>query len=692
MSKMMLNMVFLKYLKGAVLYVPGFLLVIGATIPQVVCGQTGSTTSDSLKSYDLSGIVVGAEQDSLLSRQSVRRIRLVDLDQQHALSAAGLVRLIPSAFLQTNSRGESLIYIRNSGERQVAIFLDGALINVPWDNRADLSMIPGSVVGGFEVSVGAPSVRFGPNAIGGAVNILPRNLARQGSLTEVQIQAGSVRTGFTSGTFMSRSDRSSILVSGAYSKMNGAVLSTDHALEYSQDDPDVRTNTDRRLGNLYLRFTRVISESWNFGLSMLHVNGRKGVAPEGHISPETDPVRFWRYPDWTNSMLIINAAGQPAGKTIINATGWLGRFAQRINSYASANYDIVVESEDGLDRSVGGRVLSTTRIPSGSINFALHFATSGHRDITTRGDQTDASFNYRQNLYSVGAEYGLRLSDNSEISVGASLDGAAFPETGDKPAHERMSALAFTGSFETLIEGGTSTTESGPTTRFSARFGKKSRFPTMRELFGESLETFVLNPNLKPESAWLADVTLGRSSFNLSGEMTLFARRTVDTIDRINVVGDGVKKRLRVNLNGSRVFGAEVIGRVRIATGLVADAHFMWTRSTALLDEGSRHLNEKPDVLSTISFQYSMRWGGSLRATGQYTGLAYSLAPDNTQISLPTSLVLNLRMSLRRYFRTSLLFVEFYAGVNNVGDVLALPQAGLPAPGREWLVGLSTSI
>jgi iron complex outermembrane recepter protein len=256
-----------------------------------------------------------------------------------------------------------------------------------------------------------------------------------------------------------------------------------------------------------------------------------------------------------------------------------------------------------------------------------------------------------------------------------------------------MSGLGFNASIET--EWGKSIVDAPDVdrrgTRFFIRFGKKLRFPTMRELFGDALNTFLLNPDLQPESTWLLDVSVGRSTPVIAGNLTVFARRTIDTIDRVNVSVDGETKRLRVNLDGSRVYGIELTGTSKLSSNISFDAHLMWARSTALLETGDRPLNEKPDVLSSASVLYTAAWGGTLRLTGQYTGRAYSLSPDNSQITLPTALVVNIRGAVRHTLNSSLVFLEAYAGVNNVADTVVLPQAGLPAAGREWRLGLNVT-
>ena len=78
---------------------------------------------DSLVSYDLSEIVIGGEVRHADAAQRLYRIGLAELAKQDKPDVAGVLSLLPSAHLQTNSRGETLVYVRAAGERQGPYFL-----------------------------------------------------------------------------------------------------------------------------------------------------------------------------------------------------------------------------------------------------------------------------------------------------------------------------------------------------------------------------------------------------------------------------------------------------------------------------------------------------------------------------------------------------------------------------------------
>ena len=85
----------------------------------------------------------------------------------------------------TNTRGESIAFMRNAAERQVGIFYDGAAINVPWDNRLDLSSVPAPLIGGVRSAAGPIAPHYGVNSLA-VLNLVPR----QGGDAEIALEGG----------------------------------------------------------------------------------------------------------------------------------------------------------------------------------------------------------------------------------------------------------------------------------------------------------------------------------------------------------------------------------------------------------------------------------------------------------------------------------------------------------------------
>ena len=641
-----------------------------------------SSSRDSLKTYDLSEIVIGgqARQDDRTER--VFRVDLATLSRQDVPDVASTLRLLPAASVQTNSRGETLVYIRSAGERQVAVFMDGAPMNVAWDNRIDLSLVPSTVIGSMSIERGAVGPGYGPNVSGGALNLQSRRLASTGTLSEITVQGGGGGARQIRGLHAFRSDAGSILIGGTLAKADGMVLPKGTTLPY-EPSGSRRVNTDRSESNLYLRMDRETARG-RIGLTLLHATAEKGVAPEGHLDPATESVRYWRYPLWQHSMAILNGI-QQLSRVQLSGTAWITRFRQDIDDHTDVSFSTVAQTQEDRDVSGGFRLIGEGGWSSLRLRGISMVSLSGHRqrekDILDAG-AWGPNQHYQSVLHTLGVELTSGDPYPGHWALGAAWDGMATPETGAFPSPGGFQAYSLNAEWHRRFE------KKG-TLKVNA--GSKPRFPTMRELLGTALDRFILNPDLKPERTWMAEAGWGAERARWAGEVLGFVQRTADTIDQENVIMDGKSKRRRINLDGSRVVGAESMIMIEPGDWISLQGHITWMRPVGLDDGKERHLTEKPEILATVTTRIQPTRGMGIDITKIYTGRAYGRGVDNALEPLPTSLRLNVRVSASRYFSDQGLFGQLYAGVDNVTDQRHLSQAGLPGSGRTARVGLSLS-
>lgn len=653
--------------------------VIGAT-PMTAA----QAPADSLREYDLGEVVVGSGSEVQVAPSTLQRIPLASVDRLDAPSMGEAARLIPAAHVQTNSRGETLVYLRAAGERQVALFFDGALLNIPWDNRIDLSLLPSGVVGGITVAKGVPSVLWGANVLGGVVNVVSRGLDGEGSFTEATVQGGSNEFGQGVLTHLGRRGALSYVGSVGYAQRDGFAVPDDFeqaGLQFSQSSESVRTNTDARLVNGFGRVAYAFGPRTRVGLGLLHVDGEKGIAPEGHLDPAVDRVRFWRYPDWRLSMLILNGEAGLDAVTTLRGAVWGSSFGQTIADYASAGYDQLQSEQDDEDLTLGGRAILQRRFAPATLRLGVNALTSTHRQVDIdieEGERVESpELTYRQGLYSVGLEAEASPATPLTLTVGVSVDALTAPETGDKPSRDPFVDYGATAGAIYVL---------GDTWALNASVGRKTRFPTLRELFGEALNRFLVNPDLGPETSLLAEVGARRDGERFSGEATLFLNRTDDTIDQRRL-DDG--RRQRVNLGGSRIYGIELAGAAR--QGRVRlDGHLTLMHIRGIDGDGeTTRLSEKPEAIGRLAATYNPGLGVNGTVEAVYSGVAYSPTDDGFT-RLDPSLVLNVRAGYRLFVGS--VSAEVFARVNNITDAVVLPQLGLPAPGREVQAGVKLAL
>jgi iron complex outermembrane receptor protein len=653
-------------------------ILVGLALPAIAVGQAYAAIEE---------IVVTAPQ----TRDRVSPPSLVldneALQEIQPVATADVFRNLTGVSLRTNSRGESVVRIRGSEERQTLVFLDGAPLATPWDGRADLALLPAGLVDRIEITRGVVPIEYGANAVAGAVDLFSYQ-PDVGSDVRAEAQTGSLGARNLNALFGLGYDNGWSFVAGASRIERDAERIADKSsVAFDPSVNDERTNTDMSGASAYLA-SGYAGESFVVRASLLHADVERGVAAQGDLDPAVSRVRFWRTPEWRLTQATLNGTWDISPDLGLRFTGWQQWFDQTIDAYTDYSYSSLQAREEGQDDTLGGRLTLSLDLERAKLRFVTTAQESTHDNLeseTATGDAADLVpgpvLRYRQRLTTVGAEADVRLGDDLTSTFGIGIDRASTPLTGDKPAQASLSAPSWSAGLRWQPADDWTTT---------VTIGERTRFPTPRELYGAALGRFLLNPDLKPERSLLTDLSVTHyASEALSLDMALWLNDSEDTLSQRTVVIDGTSRRQRYNTNGSFTYGVE-----GAATWFVRE-DFRVELSAALQDgEVARDDNgERPVLLQRPETQLraALDWQASdrvdLRAEVQYTGSAYDLADDGSTVELPDATVLNLRGFLRigQWWGRD---VQLTASVDNATDALVLPQLGLPAPGRLYRVGI----
>ncbi|MEM6326318.1 MAG: TonB-dependent receptor [Bacteroidota bacterium] len=613
---------------------------------------------DSLWEQDLGAVSVSPVRGATVPSTggATRRSSPIPSSAAASPTLADEAGRLPGAHLQTNSRGEALVYLRGSGERQITVTLDGAPLAIPWDRRADLGLLPVWGLDRVTVATGSPSVAWGPNALGGTLALTSRRASSPGAVTEAGAAGGWPASGRVAVAHVQQTGGWGLALAADASARAGVPVARNADLVFSQDAEGLRTNTDRERAAVLARIDR-----GDVSLTLLHTETSRGIAPEGHLDPETERVRFWRYPVARQSLGVLNARAR-RGWWRLGAAAWGTASVLTIEQYEGTSYETVTGEEEDRDASGGVRVLAELPRAWGVFRAAAFGQAAQHRQRET--DQPDERFRHLEGSLGIEAETGGRV----QVSAGIALDALAPIETGQRPEAGPFSDVA-------LHLG--AVTEAGGL-RLRAGGGRKTRFPSMRELFGGALGRFVVNPDLQPETAWLAEAGLevARPAWQVGA--VAFARDVDGTIEQ-RQLDDG--RRQRVNLGGSWAVGLEVTTEARPATWLRLDGAATVLRQRS--DAGER-LTERPGALARLGAEVN-RGGWRLGLGLDGIGGVVSPVPGGLE-ELPGAILVSADAARRWIVGRSI--VEVSVRLQNATDALHVPQVGLPAPGRQVTAGL----
>ncbi len=654
-----------------------WLLVILLCSTAESAAQEHTAGEDSLRTWSLEEIIIGStalESERRGAGLRVQRIQLADVAAMNAAVVPDVLRTVSGLHVQTNSRGETLAYMRGAGERQTEYLLNGVPLNIPWDNRFDLGALPAALIGSVAAVRSAAGPRLGVGGAGGVLLLTTRAPTQSGSLLELSGKGGSGGLWQQDVLWSRNTGNRSILFTGSYVTRKG--IPTPAAADVPLDgDRDLRLNSDRTSGSGFL--------SWQEGrttLMALHAESEAGVAPEGHLTTVSDPPRRWKYPVWRNSIVSIGRQWAPWVKNVF----WLSRFEQHIDEYPDLSFRRPETRQEDLDVTMGARLLTEGRWGGFDVAATAQLMTSRHEktESTLQPEpRTTAPEQFREHNGVLGVDAAGPLSGSIHLLSGASLEWKSMPETGLKPGVDGFQAGTGYVSLQHPL---------GSTWTVGVTSAREVRMPTMRELFDGALDRFLLNAELEPEVTHVMEAATRGQVRHVDVGLTVFRNRTFNTIDQENVVVDGVRKRRRINLQGSRLWGVELTTAAQWPSlGLQLRGHGTWMRPVELSPDGEDHLAERPEILSQVAIRKALGPGFHLGLRVDYTGRAWARTGSSEFVALPTAWRVHPDITYRRFLPDRSWFLEVAAGANNVFDAVLLPQLGLPAAGQSFFLRAS---
>ena len=599
---------------------------------------------------------------------------------------ARLLKEMPVLRVRENSRGETHVSLRGSESRQVPVLLDGIALTYGWDNRTDLSLIPLTGVRRVTTVRGLSSLLAGPNVLGGVMQLdvatepFPADhlepLRLRTAIDAAGGQAVDGGFGYVAG------DRTQLLLRGGVGFRRRDDVPIPEGIE--QPPPAVagtRLNSDSRQVNGFLSARLQLDGGATASLSSVVYAAERGVPPELHIG---EP-RLWRIPEVTRWSTVLGGSSAWLGKGKDWRIG--GRVGvdlghNEIDVYASPEYEGIVGGEQGDDRTVTLRLFVDRSFGPGLLASAFTFADADHDELIEPADAQS----YRQRLWSGAVEYEhgfARQGDGSggAITVGGSLDGSDTPETGGQPARTAL------WDWGAKIAG--SWTLAGGITRLHAGVSRRTRFPSLRELYSGALGRFVPNPELGTEVLFVGEAGVTAAGRDWTVQGVAYHQRLNDAIVRAGL-GDG--RFTRENRDRILSTGVELVGswRWRSFSGS-ADLTLQHVElQDALAPENQRRAEYQPAVSGSLELGLLVPLAIETRLLVDHVGTRYCVNPDrgeDERLAASTELAFQLwrdwglRAGPLRRFRA-------LAAVENLADATLYDQCGLPRAGRIFRLQL----
>ncbi|RMX04217.1 TonB-dependent receptor [Corticibacter populi] len=628
---------------------------------------------------------------SVLTQQALR-----EQNQDTVGTALNLAAGVHSAY--AGARGEQVFYVRGFDRLQVPVYIDGIPTYVPYDGRIDLGHFTTYDLSRIEVAKGFSSLIYGPNALGGAINLITRRptrafegevgggigLSDDGGLDNHRVHAnlGGKHESWWFQAGVSRLKTESFELPSGFRPTN---------VQQGEGQRENSRHKDDKL-SLKLALTPNAGDEYVFGY--VRQQGEKGqptYAGELPLSGSGSGSRrrWWEWPQWDKTSYYFSSSTE-LGEHVIRTRLYHDVFENTLVGYDYAN-GVVGGVSSGFpsrydDDSTGLSLEGDFALGSRNLlRVAYHFKDDVHRSSddgtpwTHFKDRTQAlsfedTLTLADGLTLVGGVSYNQRKSLSTRNYGTNAGSPSTPSLYDEPGGDDSAVNYQLGLFRQVGAGG----------QVRLSFASRSRFATMMERYSTRFGTVIPNPDLKAERArhyelgysgplaggWLLDAAVFRSDVRDSiqnvtiaqqGDCTSSACEQPQNVARARHVG------LELGLQGE-VGPIEVMG------------NYTWLRRKNL---------SAPDVRPTDTPRHklfaSVGWShGPWKLTGNVEAASQRYSSSNGQQVAHGFAVYGFKAG---YTLGSGMQIE--AGVRNLFDRLYAYSEGYPMAGRNYFVNIN---
>jgi iron complex outermembrane recepter protein len=616
---------------------------------------------------------VGEEQvASVVSRE--------DMKTFNRDNVADAVNLLSGVTVSNNSRNEKIIYLRGYDVRQAPLFIDGIPVYVPYDGYVDFNRFSTADLSAIQVVKGFSSVAYGPNALGGAINLISRK-PRAALEGDFNIGFGSGNERHTSANVGTNQGMWYFQAGVSYSDADYFRMSSDYK-PTSSENGGRRENAYYQDSKVSFKFGLTPNSTDEYAISYIKQDGEKGQPPS------TDPTaaRYWKWPYWNKESLYFVSKTALTQHEAMKVRLYVDKFANEVDTYTNSRYSVLKTSGSGSvstgqsiynDKTQGGSLeFETTRLPLNTLRLIGHYKQDKH-------EETDATSllntSYQDTLASLSAEDNIQLGEKWLLSLGFAHHelrpdnvfsrGNAYSLPAKQTANNGQAGLFY---------------DLTPNTRFYATVAQKTRLPTLKDRYSARLNTYIENPGLQAEQSVNYEIGYQGSPWQgAKAEAAIFYSDIDDKIQTVYKTGTSsctASARCQMqNVGQVHSSGFELGLRSPVTSWLDLGGNFTYLDMENVSSPNTK-LTDVPREKAT--FYALIRPFGQLEIVPFIESESARWASNTVRVGAHTTL--NLKAAYKPMKGLTL-----EAGVNNLTDQNYALADGFPNPGRMWFSNLN---
>lgn len=658
--------------------------VLSVVLPGcAVAAQAEIAASDT---FTLGVIEVIGERDDGATALTTDSVDEEILRTLHREDLSEALDLIPGVAIQNQGqRRERLVTVRGFNSQQVPLFIDGVPVYVPYDGNIDLARFGTGYVSDVIVSKGLSSLLYGPNTLGGAINVVSRRPsapleASARIATEFDDDFGNIEQrvvgsiGSLRGNWYGHATASFVNSEG-YRLPDGFTTT-------AAEDGGRRDRADSRDSVISAKIGYVQDADNEYALTYYRQDGRKEDPP--YAGTEGVTPRFWAWPYWDKQSLYFVARNGIAGQGTLRWRLFYDTFKNSLESYDDASYTTQTRryafaGSHYDDYSYGGNADFEWRWDAdNSTRLAAHYKFDVHREAQVQ------PFSPQERLeiptYDVAIEHEWRFAPGFSLTPGYAylMQPARTVQVWDEISAYYDVPVDRADAHNAQLIG---TYQLDQQNSFLTGVSRKTRFPTLKDRFSASFGTRVPNPGLKPENALHYEAAYQRRSSSWGLKLALYRSEIDDAIEDVSLEHPSCTD--QADCRQLRNVGEQRNQGIELSADYSPIAKLQISGQINLLDRDNRNSPQiKPTntperkFLLAADWQFLPQW--RLRLDAQHESERYSNSTGTRAAGSFT-----LANAFLRFEPVRQAGVEI--GVRNLTDELYAYEEGYYESGRSWL-------
>ena len=560
--------------------------ILATALATITMSSAHAKTDDV---FVLGTITVGAETEQKIESN---RVDAQEMQAHGDTNVGQAISRVPGVVIREGGRrAESQAAIRGFDSRQITLNLDGIPVYLPYDGNIDLSRYLTSNLSRIEVQKSLGSLLLGPNNMGGSINLVSRKPSKslEGSAT-VGMEAGEngVFSKFGNVQIASKLNERFYVAAGVSKISNDDFpLSGDFNPATNQFTNTVvqpkgdRVNSSNESETLNVKFGYTPNSTDEYVVGYHQITGEKEAVPYagGELTGKSARPAYWDWPQWDKQSLYFLTHTQ-FGNTYLKTRAYYDQFQNALNSYDDNSYSTVTKGyafrSQYDDQSLGGSIELGHQQDAHLLKASLHAKYDEHneRDLDKDNAIVDKEWRtYQNQIFSLGLEDSISLSDTTQLTVGYRRDQYQVTKTDDGDINTKPSSVQDADNLQIKIEH-----QIAQHTLFGG-ISKKTRYPTIKEIYSYRLGRAIPNANLQAESALHYEIgSLGQWG-KTDYQVNLFYSDITDAIESVTLTsGIDAGKFQNQNVGTATHYGAEFLLKQPISDNTRLDVNYAYVK------------------------------------------------------------------------------------------------------------------